>query len=167
MKKEQALERLQDIVLEDLIQLEKNTILRDGDDYLVFGRYHIRRIKNGYRVVKFSSDIATMTSLRSALSWCIADKYQQHTLAADILRLEAHREMLGADLKTRAHLGAKIRNAEYRENVEMKLATRRQHLEHITGQLDKCVNLAKYWQIRGFNNETARTGRPSSPRTSR
>jgi hypothetical protein len=34
-------------------------------------------------------------------------------------------------------------------------------------RLTKCVNVAKYWQLRGFNNETARAGRSASHRPHR
>ena len=36
--------------------------------------------------------------------------------------------------------------------------------KHIQKQLDKCVNQAKYWQQKGFNNETARLGIKPSDR---
>jgi hypothetical protein len=49
----------------------------------------------------------------------------------------------------------------------LKVEHRREQLARVSDQLTKCVNLAKYWQIRGFNNETARTGRSASQRTSR
>jgi signal recognition particle GTPase len=105
--------------------------------------------------------------LPTALSWCIADKYQQHHLSTDIMRLEQQKLLLTADIRTRSTLNARIRSQDLRESVEAKIATRRARLQIVDERLTKCVNLAKYWQQRGFNNETARTGRTPSHRSSR
>jgi signal recognition particle GTPase len=101
------------------------------------------------------------------LSWCIADKFQQYNLSTDIIRLEQQKLLLQADIHTRAALSKGIRSADLRENVEVKIATRRSRLQIVNERLTKCINLAKYWQQRGFNNETARTGRTPSHRSSR
>jgi hypothetical protein len=103
----------------------------------------------------------------TALSWCIADKYQQHNLSTNIMRLEQQKLLLTADIRTRSTLNTRIRSQDLRESVEAKLATRRSRLQQVDERLTKCVNLAKYWQQRGFNNETARTGRTPSHRSSR
>jgi hypothetical protein len=60
-----------------------------------------------------------------------------------------------------------LRESARREAVHSKIDSRKYRLRCIAEQLDKCINLAKYWQIRGFNNETARTGRTPPHRTNR
>jgi len=40
-------------------------------------------------------------------------------------------------------------------------------MEAVDAELEKCLNSAKYIQIRGFTNETARTGRTVANKTNR
>ena len=43
------------------------------------------------------------------------------------------------------------------EIINMKLQPKIDQYNSVTAELEKCVNQAKYMQIKGFNNETART----------
>ena len=161
MKRQQAIQRLEQIIEQDLCDLEKTIILADGKRYLVFGKYRIEPEGDIWIVIKNTLKVGEFGEVRSAMSWCIADKYHQHGLRENISRLEKHRLMLKSDIKVRS--GLKINS----EAVAMKIETRRYRLQQIDFQLDKCINQAKYWQIRGFNNETQRTGRTASHRTNR
>ena len=167
MKKQQAFKKLQTIVAADIPELERNSILKDGEDVVAFGNYRIRPIRGMFVVTRWADPVAEFSSSRLALSWCIADRYQKYTLANDIMRLVRQQNLLRADLQVRSALSKKIQQPHWRENVELKIQRKKQRLQYVEIQLDKCVNLAKYWQLRGFNNETARTGRTASPRTSR
>lgn len=167
MKKQQALKKLENIVSQDLQDLERNLIIKDGRDFIAFGHYKIQPQDGIFRVVRWTDAVGEFSSTRLALSWCIADKYKKYSLADSIMRLSQQQNLLSADLRTRSALSKSIKQPLWRENVELKIQRKRQRLQHIEIQLDKCVNLAKYWQLRGFNNETARTGRTASPRTSR
>ena len=167
MKKQQALKKLENIVSQDLPDLERNLIIKDGRDFIAFGHYKIQPLDGIFRVIRWSDTVGEFSSTRLALSWCIADKYKKYSLADCIMRLSQQQNLLSADLRTRSTLSKNIKQPLWRENVELKIQRKRQRLQHIEIQLDKCINLAKYWQLRGFNNETARTGRTASPRTSR
>ena len=163
MKRQQALKRLEEILEQDLNDLEKTIILADGKRYLVFGCYRIEPtdFADVWVVLKHQQEIGEFSEVRSALSWCIADKYNQYHLRENISRLEKHKLLLKADLKVRSGLKSGS------DAVATKINTRRYRLQQIDFQLDKCINLAKYWQIRGFNNETQRIGRTTSHRTNR
>jgi len=167
MKSHQALKKLQKLVSADLPEIERNSIIRDGQDIIAFKHYRIIPYNGMFRVVKWDNIAGEFSSTRLALSWCIADRYQKHSLSRDIKRFSEQQNLLSADLRARSALSKNIKQPQWRENVELKIQRKRQILEHIEIQLDKCVNLAKYWQQRGFNNETARTGRTASPRASR
>lgn len=159
-----SLERkIEEILGPDLVHLEHNMIVREGRGYRVFGRYTI--LDN--HIYKHTTDIGKFSSPRIALSWCIADKYQQHRLAQDIEYLDRSISYMATDVETRTHLAKKIRDPQHKSNVNLKINRKIEQLKQTQERLDKCVNLAKYYQIRGFNNETARTGRPTSYRTSR
>ena len=88
-------------------------------------------------------------------------------LANEILSLENKRLTVDADLYVRTQIVKRIKDVERLEYLQIKLTHRREKLKHIKLQLDKCVSLAKYWQLKGFNNETARTGRQPTNRTNR
>ena len=161
MKRQQAIRRLEEIIERDLNDLEKNVIVADGKRYLVFGRYEIEPANGAWTVIKYRTLVGEFSSVRSAMSWCIADKYNQHSLRENIRRIDSHKLLLEADIRARSAIKA---SGEARH---VKIDTRRYRLQQLDFQLDKCINLAKYWQIRGFNNETQRTGRTPSHRTNR
>jgi hypothetical protein len=167
MKKQQALERLAGLVGPDLELLKNNIIVKQENCYYVFDQYEIRAESGRFRTTRRSSDIGEFSSCRSAISWCIADKYNQRRLAGQIRNLDREKSMLLADIQTRDTLSRGLRDFARREAVLSKIDSRKYRLRCVTEQLDKCINLAKYWQIRGFNNETARTGRTSPHRTHR
>lgn len=168
MKSQKALEeRFESFLEREFKEVENLLIYQEGNDYVVFSKYVLRPNRHSVIVERYGNEIAKFSSNRTALSWCIADKYNQIRLADDILRLDQQKSMLVDDLYTRSSIGQKSKDPGLREIIRIKTETRNRKLASINYHLDKCVNLAKYWQIRGFNNETARTGRSSSNRTSR
>lgn len=166
-QKQQAMQRLEKLLAQDIEHLKDTAIFKDGKKFYAFDRYMIEPELDQYRVTKYSCDMGLFASLRSATSWCIADKYNQIKLGMELKRLDQHKELLSSDITARETLNRKTQDPIRREIVDAKLSTKKIQLRAISEQLDKCVNLAKYWQIRGFNNETARTGRTASNRTSR
>jgi hypothetical protein len=72
---------------------------------------------------------------------------------------------ISADIAARQALVRQITNAERREATQLKITTKKTSINQIEKQLTKCVNLAKYWQIQGFNrDETARFRRTQTTR---
>jgi hypothetical protein len=166
-QKQQAMQRLEKLLEQDLENLKHNTIIKDGKRFYAFDRYMIEPESTQFRVTKYSCDMGVFDSLRAATSWCIADKYNQIKLGMELKRLDQHKALLSSDIPVREALNRRSQDPLRREIIDTKLTTKKIQLRAISEQLDKCVNLAKYWQIRGFNNETARTGRTASNRTSR
>jgi hypothetical protein len=119
------------------------------------------------KVFKNESAQAVFSSVKTALSWCVSDKYSQRRLRDEIERLDAKKMLLQADLAVRSASLGKGTKRELRAIAEDKINERKYRLKRLDLQLAKCINLAKYWQLRGFNNETSRTGQQPSHRTSR
>lgn len=159
--------KLEKILSEEFSALEHNTLFYENGQYHAFGIYEIQRTDQGVRVSKYSCPVQCFRDTRTALSWCIADKYQQYVLAQQLVSLDHSKDLLENDIAIRTALLNNIKQSFTREAVFLKIDTRRRKLKHVDNELDKCINLAKYWQIRGFNNETQRTGRTASNRTSR
>ena len=139
----------------------------DDGDYEAFDRYIIKVEKQGYRVFCSATEIGVFGSTKTALSWCIADKYKNYNLARDILKLDNKLYSLSTDIYARANIADRSKNAGFREIIETKLETKIIHKKKVEAELSKCVDWAKYYQQRGFNNETVRTGRNQPVKTSR
>lgn len=159
MKQDLALKRLEKLAQEEFDRLKENLILWENGQYHLFDKYTIIKNTNStFDVIKRYHDPKTFSSLRVALSWCIADKYQQTTLSYRLLNLDQEKLRMSNDVQVRQSLLKNITDPERSELVKLKISTKKHGLACVEQQLTKCVNLAKYWQIQGFNrDETART----------
>lgn len=143
---------------------EQAIFQNERGEYEVFGRYLICPESHGYRVFCSATDMGVFTSTRTAMSWCIADKHQSYALARDLHRLDQKLGHIANDIAVRAAVGDRSSNPQFREDIEIKLESKIILKKQLELQLTKCVNQAKYYQQRGSNNETARTGRkPNKP----
>ena len=91
------------------------------------------------------------------MSWCTADHQQHYNLSNQILVLDRKKQALAADIYCRKTVGERGRQASFYEIINMKIQPKIDLYNSVNSELEKCVNRAKYLQIRGFNNETART----------
>jgi hypothetical protein len=159
MKQDVVLKQLEKLVEDDFERIKENLILWDNGQYHLFNRYIIVKSPNStFNVIKHRHDPKNFSALRVALSWCIADKYQQNHLAYRLLQLDREKLRISNDLSIRQSLLKNISDIERLELVKLKISTKKHSLNTVEQQLTKCVNLAKYWQIQGFNrDETART----------
>jgi hypothetical protein len=135
--------------------------------YEVFGKYRIVPRSLTFEVFCRHDRVGTFNSTKTALSWCIADKLQKYNLARELLHVDNKLALLDNDIKIRAALGDRGRDKDFREAVFAKLETKIIQKKQLKNQLTKCVNVAKYYQQRGFNNETQRTSRSATSRSNR
>ena len=91
------------------------------------------------------------------MSWCTADSKGHYNLSNIILVLDRKKQVLAADIYCRKTLGERGRTEAFYEIINIKIQPKIDLYTSVTAELEKCVNQAKYMQIRGFNNETART----------
>lgn len=166
MNQQKIFERLKDIVKDQIPTIEQNLIFRDEAGYSVFGKYRIAQQGQLYNVTKNLSPMGMFGSLQTAMSWCIADKYGQRYLAEEISKLDNQHTIEQQDYTARFYIWQKMTGAQ-REQLRFKIEDRKIRLTAIKQQLSECIDRAKYWQTKGFNNETSRTGRSSPNRTSR
>jgi len=165
MKFDQDFERM---VRQELREIMPNVIIPlDNGCYEVFGKYMIIPERPGYTVMCHATQVGFFHSTRTAMGWCIADKYKDYNLARDLLLLDNKLSYLDNDIMLRANLADRSKRPDFRETVGAKLESKIIHKKAVENQLANCVNLAKYLQQRGFNNETARTGRGQSNKASR
>lgn len=146
-------------ILPDLIWQDEN------GDYEVFGKYKIIPQKPGYTVTINNDCKGVFKTSRSAMSWCVADKYQQYNLARDLLMYDNMLSNISNDIFVRAGIANKTKDPVLRENIEIKLELKILHKKQIEAQLSKCLNRAKYLQQKGFKNETSRSGSATTIKT--
>lgn len=139
----------------------------DNGVYEVFDRYTIVPEQHGFRVFCSATDVGVFSHTRTALSWCIADKNRAYNTARELLTVDNKLSALKSDIAIRAAIGDRARDPALRETILTKLESKIIHKKQLENQLTKCVNWAKYCQQRGFDNETARTGRGQPNKTSR
>jgi len=164
---------IKDHDFEQLVKAEFNNLLstlvwknNDGT-YEAFGRYVIVPTKPGYTVYINDDEQGHFNSTRTAMSWCIADKYNQFNLAKEVLTIDNILANVTNDIYTRVGVANKCKDAQLRENIETKLEPKILQKRTLEYQLNKCVNRAKYLQQKGFENETKRFGSATANKTNR
>ena len=164
-RKDRVLERW---VRRELHNVAHNLILRDDrGGYDLFGQYHIEPDQHTCRVSWRGNTVGTFSSTKTAVSWCVAHKFQQHELADQLSVTDQALSMISADIDLRSRIAERSRKARFREDVGTKLETKIIRRKKLESDLSKYVDWAKYLQQRGFQNETARTGRNFQNKTNR
>ena len=165
MKPDQEFERM---FRQEFKDVTPNLIWKtDSGEYEAFGRYRIVPQRPGYRVFCSATEVGTFHSTKTAISWCIADKHSAYNTARELLTVDNKLNALTQDINARAAIGDRSQNPGLRETILTKLESKIIHKKQLENQLTKCVDWAKYMQLRGFDNETARTGRSQPNKTSR
>ena len=139
----------------------------DDGEYEAFGKYRIVPQNPGYRVYIDEDEQGFFNSTRTAVSWCVADKYKRYNLARDLLTYDNMLSNISNDIFVRAGVANKTKNVDLRENIEMKLEPKIIQKKELETHLTKCVNWAKYLQQKGFENETSRSGSATTIKTNR
>lgn len=135
-------------------------IIPDGaDGYVAFGKYHIQPQSGVYLVTIVDRPIHTFLNKRSAISWCIAHRSSNNLLANTIMSLDKKKQLLSNDIHHSRVISDKSKSFSFKENIAIKTQPKVDALKQLNLELEKCINLAKYLQIKGFPNETSRTSR--------
>ena len=165
MTKDQELEAW---VRSELQTIMPNFIWRNDDgEYELFGKYRIVSTRPGYTVYCHANAVGEFSSTKTAVSWCVADKYCNYNLAREIHNTDSRLTAVSNDEFVRAGVANRSKQADFRESIDIKLETKIIRKKELENQLTKYINLAKYLQQRGFDNETARSGRATKNQTNR
>jgi hypothetical protein len=133
-------------------------IITDDDGaVIVFGKYRIVTESDCARVYSWDREISCFSNKRVAMSWCTADIQHQYGLTNMIMILDRKKQTLAADIYCRSSVARQSRNEDFYEITTTKIQPKIAQYNLVSTELEKCVNQAKYIQIRGFNNETDRT----------
>lgn len=150
---------LDQLVREEFKYILPAIIWQNSDnEYEVFDRYTVVLDNSGCTVYLNDDKQGVFSGTRTAISWCIADKYQRYNLARDILSIDNMLANITNDIFVRAGVANKTRDAALKESIETKLEPKIIQKRALKNQIDKCVNWAKYLHQKGFENETSRPG---------
>jgi hypothetical protein len=141
----------------ELVNLADNLVLKDGDRYFVFGRYDLKKSEHDVSVWDRNNLVGTFGSTRTAVAWCVADKFNQLRMANRIQQLDREHTRYLNDINIKRLMLARSRDCEFKDTVIVKILHQQRQFAAIETELSKCVKAAKYWQYRGFKNETQRT----------
>lgn len=150
----------------ELPRILDQVIIEDGEKYRVFGKYTIHPTDGACQVRLRDDDIGMFSGTKSALAWCVADNLQRFNLARHIKELDQSIVRLRNDIYVRRSLAERTAGHTW-ENLINKTMARQQQSQILEKELAKCINLAKYWQLRGNSDETKRTGRNTPHTTTR
>lgn len=123
----------------------------------VFGKFVLVPKTAEVRVYENRDLRAVLSDTRTAISWCVAQKYRRITLAQQIVQLDHALRITAQDIQQRQKLAYRSKRQEFKNVVLTKLQTKMQYQSTVAQQLEKCIGLTKYLQLKGFQNETART----------
>lgn len=161
-----ASRKLAALAQQELPRILDQVIIEDGEKYRVFGRYTIHPKQGLFQVRLRDDDVAVFSGTKSALAWCIADRLHRFNLARQIQELDQSVQRLRNDIHVRRSLAERTAGHTW-ENLINKTQARHAHCQVLEKELAKCINLAKYWQLRGNSDETKRTGRNTPYPTTR
>ena len=150
----------------ELPRILNQVIIEDGEKYRVFGKYTIHPITAGFQVRLRDDAVCVFSGTKSALAWCIADNLNHLNLARQIKELDQSIVRLRNDIYVRRSLAERTSGHTW-ENLINKTTARQEQSQVLEKELAKCINLAKYWQLRGNSDETKRTGRNTPYTTNR
>jgi len=149
--------KLIDIARQELPALMADTIVQSTSGWDVYKKYSIVKNNNDFAVYEHGSKIGDFSNTRTALSWCIASKRNQINTANQILNLERHKQRLLSHVICLKQLAKQSKTTDMHDLLNIKINAEDLRIDSLEIELNKYVSLAKYWQIQGFNNETART----------
>lgn len=123
----------------------------DGGGWLAFGSYQILPNEQGFSVLYYNSPQGDFSSKRTAISYCVADRLNQQRLAREIQILDQKKQQLDTDVGFARLQAQAAKDPNTREMLLTKIQTKETTRRVVTAELEKCVNSAKYLQLRGFS----------------
>lgn len=133
---------------------EQALFVKNGDYWDLPGGFQLRDIEYGVDVYKVGEYLDTFSSKRSATAWCILVINKKREESRLLRYYDTKKSFLENSIHLNKKCLAQCGNQEDSDVVSARLTDDYQKMNSSIKQIDKFVNLAKYFQIRGFNHET-------------
>lgn len=147
--------RLLNKIADELLSTNPNAIFRNGDSIFAFADYEIvRESSSEYSIYRSDYLVATCSTCRIALSYCILDKNKMLLDAKNIVVLEEKLIGRQSEMMHYRHIASSEKVEELQREVVLHRLDSAKHEYHLLQkQLTKSINVAKYCQQKGFDNE--------------
>jgi len=156
-------DRFEHVLGPEMLVAKQNLIIKTANgSYQLFGRYCLTESAGEVSVCLMGIEIGKFNSLQAAVSWCIAEKYKQTWLSDEISRVDQELAQRLQNHLVLSDICKRVRDTERKIIAETKSREAYLRCQYTRKQLANCVSRAKYFQIRGFNDEIARTRRTTS-----
>lgn len=152
-----AAKLLENIAQQNLFN-NSNSVFETDNEVTAFGQYRIKKSSTGCVILKRNVLIQETATLRSALSWCVADKYNLDQLKHNLIQYDHELARRETDVLHYIHTIRNSQDHELKNAVFDRLLECKDRIKWLKKKLDKCINSAKYCQQKGFDNETSRLG---------
>lgn len=135
---------------------ERMLVPQPDGSLVAFGKYLIKKQQHNFSVHTWDRKQGDFSSQRSALGWCSAERHRCFNLSREIMRLDQSLNHLSADIQHTTSTIKHSQDFDFCDILEVKLDHKRQRLTYVKNELEKCLNRAKYIELKDFQNETAR-----------
>ena len=148
-------QKLLNKIADELLNSNPNAIFRNGNSIMAFAEYEIEKVTTDeYKIYKNEVYVTSCNTIRIALSYCILDKNKMQRDAKHLVALEdklLHRQN---EMMHYRHVITSPRTDNFRKEVVLhRLSSAKHEYNIIQKQLTKSINVAKYCQQKGFENE--------------
>jgi len=162
------IDRIESIASKELAKISHNTIVRDGNVVECFGRYTVEPSGEFWQVFRDNAFVANFDSLRTSVSWCIADKSNSYKVEQQIKHVSTQLVSKIIDLRLATRYAKQTRAEPARYSIaQNNLSEICARIRSSREQLNKLINLTKYIQIKGFNDEPPRFRKEADSKNSK
>lgn len=150
--------RLLNKIADELLNSNPNAIFRNGDSIMAFADYEIvKESPTEYSIYKDNCFMTSCSTCRIALSYCILDKNHYKQDAKNLVALEDKIINRQNEMMHYRHVASSSKVDQFRRDVVItRLDSAKVEYQNLQEQLTKSINVAKYCQQKGFNDETIR-----------
>jgi len=127
---------------------------KNGYVWRLPGNYELRKSHNAVDVFNDAEYIASFSSIRVAAAWCILSVYNKKDETRVLKYHDDRKYFLENNVLINKKQLQKTDKLEDRDIITARISDDYQKLNLSKKQIDKMINLAKYFQIRGFEHET-------------
>ena len=149
------LSKIQAFVEAELPAIRNLLMEYDTGVYVLFDRYRITGSTSKW-VASISGTTKEFSTLQSAACWAVAHNAQQYDIAQKIAHYDAEVDRYRTEISLSRQRISKSTDSHFRALLDAKCSEATYRSTCARQELDKYLLLAKYWQTKGFNNETAR-----------
>lgn len=150
--------KFRNLAVQSLQSLSSNIIVKVKDDFVVFSRYTISPVGDGYfNLYRHGTLVHEFTNSRNALAYCILENQARIEEAFYLLEQDKRLQRLDADIDRQSQIMRTTKDEDRRMLMADRVLNNIAIRSDIKIKLNDTIDLAKYYQQKGFDDETART----------